>query len=288
LSVSQPALSKTLQRLRETFDDELFTRTAHGLIPTPRAEDLGKGLPEALELLDALLQPDDFDPSTYEGMFRLVVPPMFTEVLLPGLMETLAKEAPNVRILTGDVTLDFQDKLKLAEIDFAISVVAETDTDIHAEPLRTISPRCYMRKKHPLINKKITLKDFLAYPHVRMYLPGLSRENVGLVDEVLAERGLYRNVVLETTQFSPAIGVLANTDSILIANAGLAGSPALGDRVTVQPIPDELARLFSGHSGSKRTRLALLRHTRTSNSPAHQWMRRLIVKQMSEHDTVKD
>ncbi len=38
LSVSQPALSKTLQKLRETFDDELFTRTAHGLIPTPRAE----------------------------------------------------------------------------------------------------------------------------------------------------------------------------------------------------------------------------------------------------------
>ena len=46
LSVSQPALSKTLQKLRDSFEDELFTRTAHGLVPTPRAEELGAELPE--------------------------------------------------------------------------------------------------------------------------------------------------------------------------------------------------------------------------------------------------
>ena len=41
LSVSQPALSKTLQKLRDSFEDELFTRTAHGLVPTPRAGSSG-------------------------------------------------------------------------------------------------------------------------------------------------------------------------------------------------------------------------------------------------------
>jgi len=286
LSVSQPALSKTLQKLRETFDDELFTRTAHGLIPTPKAEELGAGLPEALTQLDALLAADEFDPATYEGTFRLSLPPMFAEVLLPGLMERLAEEAPGVRVLTGDVSMDFQEQLKLAEIDFAVSVVADTDTDIHAEPLRTISPRCYLRKNHPLLETKITLKDFLSYPHVRLYLPGLSRANVGLVDEVLAERGLYRNVVLETTQFAPAVGVLARTDCILIANAALADNSWVAEHIAVEPIPDELARLFSGHSGVNRSRLALLRHTRTSNSAPHQWLRRLIVATMSELDTV--
>lgn len=288
LAVSQPALSKTLQKLRETFDDELFTRTAHGLIPTPRAEELGRGLPEALEQLDAILQPEEFDPASYEGTFRLAMPAMFTEVLLPRLMQTLAEDAPLIRIISGEVGLDFQEQLKLAEIDFAIAVVERTDTDVHAEPLRTISPRCYMRHGHPLIDKKITLKDFLAYPHVRLYLPGLTRENLGLVDEVLAERGMYRNVVLETTQFAPAVGVLEHTDCILIANAGLANSPAVQERIEVQPIPDELARLFAGHSGGKRTRLALVRHTRTSNSEAHQWLRKLIVKLMSEQEAVDD
>ena len=288
LDVSEPALSKTLQKLRETFDDELFSRTAHGLIPTPKAQYLGDGLPTALEQLDAVFRPDHFDPATYEGTFRLAMPAMFTEILLPGLMATLAEQAPNMRIISSDVSLDFQEKLKLAEIDFAIAVVERTDTDVHAEPLRTIRPRCYMRQGHPLIDRKMTLNEFLAYPHVRLYLPGLTRENLGLVDDVLAERGLYRNVVLETTQFAPAIGVLSGTDYILIANAGLAQSPAVRENIAVQPIPDELARLFSGHSGAKRTRLALVRHTRTSNSEAHQWLRRLIVSLMEEQDTVND
>lgn len=285
LFVSQPALSKTLQKLREAFDDELFTRTAHGLIPTPRAEDLGAGLPEALRLLDALLEPDVFDPAIHEGTFRLVMPPLFAEVLLPGLMEVLLVEAPGIHILAGDVTHDFQEKLKLAEIDFAVSVVADTDPEVHAEPLRTISPRCYMRKEHPLAGSKMTLKDLLAHPHIRLYLPGPSRENVGLVDEVLGERGMYRDIVLETTQFAPAIGVLARSNCLLIANVGLANSPNFEEFIVAEPIPDELQRLFSGHSGVNRKRLALLRHTRTSNSPPHQWLRKKIVKHMAQHDT---
>jgi DNA-binding transcriptional LysR family regulator len=145
-----------------------------------------------------------------------------------------------------------------------------------------------MRNGHPLLDKKVTLPEFLAYPHVRLYVPGLSRENLGLVDEVLAERGHYRNVVLETTQFAPAVGVLANTDCILIANAGLANSSAVNSGISVQPIPHELDRLFAGHSGTKRSRLALVRHTRTSNSEPHQWLRRLIVRLMEEQDTVED
>lgn len=286
LSVSQPALSKTLQKLRDTFDDELFGRTAHGLVPTPKAVELGAGLPEALRLLDSLLEPDEFDPATYEGTFRLVMPPMFAEVLLPGLMAILLEEAPGVHILAGDVTKDFQDKLKLAEIDFAISVVADTDPEVHAEPLRTISPRCYMRPDHPLAGTRMSLKDFLAYPHVRLYLPGLARENVGLVDEVLAERGLYRDIVLETSQFAPAIGVIARSDCLLIANVGLANSPDFERYIKAEPIPGELERLFSGHSGVNRSRLALLRHTRTSNSAPHQWLRRKIVSHMSQMDTL--
>ena len=139
-----------------------------------------------------------------------------------------------------------------------------------------------------MIGNKITLKNFLAYPHVRLYLPGLTKGNVGLVDEVLGERGMYRNVVLETTQFAPAIGVLSRTDCILIAKAGLASSPFVQQHIAVEPIPDELDRLFSGHSGVNRTRLALLRHTRTSNSLPHQWMRQLIVSHMSELDTLED
>ena len=37
LCLSQSAVSKSLAKLREQFNDPLFTRSAHGLRPTPKA-----------------------------------------------------------------------------------------------------------------------------------------------------------------------------------------------------------------------------------------------------------
>ena len=38
LAMTQPAVSNALRRLRDTLNDELLIRTAHGMKPTPRAE----------------------------------------------------------------------------------------------------------------------------------------------------------------------------------------------------------------------------------------------------------
>jgi DNA-binding transcriptional LysR family regulator len=179
---------------------------------------------------------------------------------------------------------EFQDQLKRGDVDFVAYVVANTDSEIHAEPIKTIRPLCYMRAQHPLADKKLTLADILEYPHVRLYLPGLARENSSKVDEILGQREMYRRVVLETTQFAPAAGVLARTNCLLIANAGLARSDCVTGQLLGRDVPLDLTQMFDAHGRADRTRMALLRHTRTSNSPAHQWMRRLIVKHLSEPD----
>ena len=102
----------------------------------------------------------------------------------------------------------------------AAFVAVDTERDILAEPIATIAPRCYMRVEHPLAAKDLDLQGFLAYPHLRLYLPGLTRENTSMVDDVLGQYGVHRSIVLETTQFSAAVGVLARTDALLVANAG--------------------------------------------------------------------
>lgn len=55
LFITQPAMSKTLQRLRDLFNDPLFTRTAHGLVPTPKAADLQQPLVAILEQLETTI-----------------------------------------------------------------------------------------------------------------------------------------------------------------------------------------------------------------------------------------
>ena len=282
LSVSQPALSKTLNKLRDSFEDELFTRTAHGLVPTPRAEELGAQLPTLLESVERVLGESDFDPLTYLGSFKLLLPPILCEALLPGLVAELDKTAPGVQVITAEITPDYQELLKKGEIDFAAFVAMDTERDIHAEPIATLAPRCYMRIGHPLgVKKEIELQEFLAHNHLRLYLPGLTRENTSMVDDVLGQYGAHRKIALETTQFASAVGVLARTDSLLVANAGFEASGLYSELITGRELPAELQRMIRNTLSSNRGKMSLLRHTRTSRSAPHQWMRTLLMKHLS-------
>lgn len=286
LSVSQPALSKTLQKLRDSFEDELFTRTAHGLVPTPRAEELGRELPGLLETVEHVLGDVEFSPETYAGSFKLLMPPILCESLLPNLMAELAQAAPNVQIIMAEVPPDYQDQLKKGEADFAAFVALETERDILAEPIAAIAPRCYMRTDHPLADKEMDLKDFLAYPHLRLYLPGLTRENTSMVDDVLGQYGVHRHIVLETTQFSSAVGVLTRTDSLLVANAGFQEGGLYRERIIGHEMPAELKRMIRNTHSGNRGKMSLMRHTRTSRSAPHQWMRAMLMRHLTSSPEV--
>jgi len=281
LSVSQPALSKTLQKLRDSFEDELFTRTAHGLVPTPRAEELAKELPSLLEKVEQVLGSEGFDPETFNGSFKLLLPPILSEALLPGLMSELSEIAPAVQIITAEVAPNYQEQLKKGEADFAAFVALDTERDILAEPIATIAPRCYMRTDHPLVKKELSLQDFLAYPHLRLYLPGLTRENTSMVDDVLGQYGVHRIIALETTQFAAAVGVLCRTDSLLVANAGFEAGGLYRERITGHEMPAELQRMIRNSHSGNRGKMSLMRHTRTSRSTPHQWMRALLMKHLT-------
>ena len=65
LSITQPAMSKTLGRLRETFDDPLFVRSKRGIQPTPRALGLAGELKSLLAQVDGLLDAGEFTPAGY-------------------------------------------------------------------------------------------------------------------------------------------------------------------------------------------------------------------------------
>jgi len=281
LYVSQPALSKTLQKLRDSFEDQLFTRTSHGLVPTPRAEELGRELPALLETIEQVLGDANFSPDTYAGIFKLLMPPIMCESLLPSLMSELAKVAPNVQIIMAEVPPNYQELLKKGEADFAAFVALETERDILAEPIAAIAPRCYMRVDHPLAQKEMSLQDFLAYPHLRLYLPGLTRENTSMVDDVLSQHGVHRNIVLETTQFSSAVGVLTRTDALLVANAGFQEGGLYRERIVGHEMPAELQRMIRNSNSRNRGKMSLMRHLRTSRSAPHQWMRALLMKHLT-------
>jgi hypothetical protein len=138
-----------------------------------------------------------------------------------------------------------------------------------------------MRLDHPLAKKEMNLQDFLAFPHLRLYLPGLTRENTSMVDDVLGHYGKHRKISLETTQFAAAVGVLCRTDALLVANAGFEAGGLYRDRITGHEMPTELQRMIHNTQSGHRGKMSLMRHTRASRSTPHQWMRSLLMKHLT-------
>ena len=100
LSITQPAMSKTLGRLRETFDDPLFVRSKRGVQPTPRALGLAAELKVTLEQIDGLLDAGEFLPVSYKGEITLAISEYVGFTLLPPLSARLQSSAPKLRLRT--------------------------------------------------------------------------------------------------------------------------------------------------------------------------------------------
>src|SRR3979411_3435877 len=98
IGLAQPAASHALQRLREVLGDPLLVRTGARMELTPRAQALRGPLAQALDQVRALFVPDGFDASTSERQFRLMMPDLAVELLMPPLMEKITRLAPNVTI----------------------------------------------------------------------------------------------------------------------------------------------------------------------------------------------
>ena len=72
IGLGQSAMSHNLARLRTLFGDELLTRGAEGMRPTPRALALADPVRVTLAQIQAtVLQREAFDPSTAERAFRI-------------------------------------------------------------------------------------------------------------------------------------------------------------------------------------------------------------------------
>lgn len=270
LFISQPAMSKTLKRMRDMFGDPLFTRTAHGLIATPRAEALHKEIPALLSAMEQLISNQGFDANTYSGSFKIASSDTFG-YLLPNLLQALAISAPAIKIDHVPMSDDIEDRLRRGDIDFAIHKALIPSNDIIADRLRTGSLRCLMRSTHPLSHKpQLSLEDYLAYGHVRHLIPHITASGLGLIDELLAKQRLQRRVVFATPYTELALRVIEQTDYLLLVSTPFDTQTLTKKRFHLAAMPTELA--------VPSRPLELLHHKRAAENPAHKWLRQQIIE----------
>ena len=210
LGVTQPAVSRSLARLRATLGDELFVRTSRGLRATQRATDLSGPLVRALAELESLLAASTpFDPRTARRKFRIAAVDYAQVALLAPLAVELEREQSTLDLEIHQPSAQAEHDLETGALDLLIAPRQPSAAGIVWTPLHDDGYTCIVWRDHPC--RRLTLRSFAELEHV---LVAPRERPGGVVDEVLAGHGLSRRVAVQVPTFLIVPHVLIGTRRI--------------------------------------------------------------------------
>ena len=193
LSLTQPAVSAMLTRLRESFGDPLFVRSQRGIVPTERALELAAPLKQVLSEIEQMLQPRAFDPREAGMTLTLASTDYALRAVVVPFLARLREAAPGVRAVIVPVQHErLQAQLESGDVDMALITPETTPVDLHARRLFDERYVCVMRADHPAAARRLTLERFCALDHALVSYAGGSLS--GVTDEALARVGRSRRV----------------------------------------------------------------------------------------------
>lgn len=271
LGLSQPTISNALARLRKTFGDELFERTARGMRPTPFAEGIAESIATALTSLEETFNRDDqFVPSTSTRAFRVAMTDLGEVHLLPSLMTRFAEEAPGITLTTvRDNTIPLKEELESGSVNLALGLLPQLGAGFYQRQLFSQKYVCLMRREHPLAKGPFDLEQFSQAHHAVVVAQGTGH---GRVEELLAKSGVPRPVRLKLPHFAAVPYIISETDLIVTVTEKLASQTAKRFDLVARPHPMEMPT----------AQINLFWHRRFHQDKGNIWLRNLIVEMFAE------
>lgn len=235
LGLAQAAASTMLNKLREHFDDRLFTRTARGMQPTPHAERIHPHLREALAQLEAARgSRSAFDPAQARRNFRICMTDISEVVLLPGLLDHLRRVAPGVHLETEIISTASGRRLEDGEVDLAVGFMPQLDAGFYQQTLFMQNFVALVARNHPRVGARLTKKRFEAEAHAVISSSGTGH---AIVDTTLARLGVQRNVVARLSSFLSVARIVAHTELVVIVPRVLGEVLATQEPVRLMELP---------------------------------------------------
>jgi len=277
LSLTQPAISNAMRRLREALGDELVQRSGQGMEPTPRALAIWPSVREALHQLQQSLAPSHFEPSRANNTFVIAMADATAGELIPGLMHSIETEAPGVSVQLAPLTTrDPRRSLEDESIDLAVGYFPAVMADLTAraqvgkavnfthERLYEGEYVCVMRRDHPLASGPMSLNRFCNARHM---LVSFSGQAYGFVDEALTAIGRQRRVVLTVNQFFTAARVAARSDLLTVLPRHFLNMTGIVENITARDLPMAVPKVH----------VDALWHRRADGDAGHRWMRQTLM-----------
>ncbi|MHC5351890.1 LysR family transcriptional regulator [Metapseudomonas furukawaii] len=266
LGISQPAASAALSRLRHSLGDPLFIRSGTSMRATPRAQAIIEHTREVIEIIDRdILSSPTFDPATSDHQFTFCLSEVGEVVFLPALFERLRKEAPNARVRTISLAPDvLLENLQEGKVDAVLGYFPDLAApNIYQQRLFSHDLACLVRREHPLVGKRMSLKAFCAAEHLQVSDGSRSQE---MFESHLAKSGIRRNIVLQTSHYMSVPSIIESSDLIVVLPRTVANLYTHKVDVKIVEPPLEIPRYD----------LKQYWHARFHKAPRSLWLRGII------------
>jgi DNA-binding transcriptional LysR family regulator len=265
LLLSQPAVSRALQRLRDMFHDDLFARTAVGYELTPQGQRVLNELEIMLPKLDRLLSGSSFDPSVEQASFRLAVTDNAAAVLVPVLCREILPSAKKVRFDFVAWHKGSFDEVTRGSVDLAFSASSvEAPPPLQSQTIYEEEFVCVVDAESPF-TKTLTLSQYIRAEHISISILGGIQV---APDKPLAARGYKRQVAIHVPYFEAAIRSVPKTKLIATVPHKFVAGMGHNSAIKILKPPPEIAGF----------RYVMTWHPRLNTDAAHSWLRSTIRK----------
>lgn len=273
LRLSQPAMSAAIGRLRQYFNDDIFTISQRKLMPTPLAQSLEKPTRDILLRIKAnLISPPDFDPVRSERRFRLVVSDYASIVLMHAVMKRVYQLAPRVCLEILPFSHRVAEQLQRGEVDFV--VVPDTNL-VDGHPSQRLFADvfcCVAWQKSRQAGRSITLRRYLNAGHITAQLGLLG--GVSFDERAIVQLGYRRRIEVIAPNFATMAAMVIGTDRIATMHHRLAAIFARSFPLKLLRLPIRIPEF----------REALQWPASFHLDPALAWLREIIIDVAAEVD----
>lgn len=271
LGMSQPAMSRSLARLRELFDDALLVQVKGKLEPTARARAIAEKVDALLHEIHGLVRPVGFNPKTATGTIRIAAPDIVSYMLIPALIRRLAQDAPGLDLEIVRWEAQWRDHLESGAVDLTIGIPTGEEPNIYARPLVENRWVCVVREGHPALRAPWDLEHFAELNHLVIML---GQGQIGAVDVLLEKLGIRRRIALRLPYPALAPLLVAETDLVLTTTSWLAHKLRRQASLVICPPPIPIPAI----------RVPMVWHERSHRDPMQQWLRELLAQIAEEID----
>ncbi len=256
LGISQPAVSKALQRLEKELGFALFERSVKGMTPTKVAEQFRQrtGVLRG-GLRDAVKEATDLHLGAL-GLLRVGVSPLYAQKLFVPAFVQLHRQRPAATVRASvHLNDELWRLLRQGELDMALSSLpARVPDDLQTIALMQDELCMVARVEHPLHRqRRLKLADLAQ---VQWMLPGPDVAARRHVEALLAQAGLPPpRIALEVSNTAGQMRqILRDTNLVSLMNESMLAGEA-GEGLEVLALPQARVRRAVGISMLKDAQL---------------------------------